>query len=85
MNVSISYTSCAVFEGRIVVSGGYNNGFLSTVEAYDHIAEKWTNMLNIVEETYHHKSVAFKNKLFIVGEIQQLVKFMTQIVVSLVY
>ena len=67
MNISRSNASCTVFEGKIVVSGGYNNGLLNTVEAYDHIANEWTNMLNMVEERCDHKSVAVKNKLFIVG------------------
>ena len=67
MNESRSYFSCAVFEGKIVVSGGRNNGSLNTVEAYDYVADKWTNMPNMVEERYHHKSVAIKNKFFVVG------------------
>ena len=67
MNISRSNASCTVFEGKIVVSGGDNNGLLNTVEAYDHIANEWTNMLNMVEERCDHKSVAVKNKLFIVG------------------
>ena len=29
--------SCTVFEGKIVVSGGFYNGTLDTVEAYDHV------------------------------------------------
>ena len=67
MNVSRYIASCTVFEGKIVVSGGLNNnGRLTTVEAYDHIANTWTNMPNMVEERHHHKSVAVKNKLFIV-------------------
>ena len=66
MNESRSYASCTVFEGKIVVSGGYNNGLLNTVEAYDHIANEWTNMFNMNNRRYFHKSVAIKNKLFIV-------------------
>ena len=68
MNVSRCDLSCAVFEGNIVVSGGLNtNENLNSVEAYDHVANTWTNMPNMVEERCHHKSVAVKNKLFIVG------------------
>ena len=60
--------ACSVFEGRIVVSGGINYGiFLNTVEAYDHVADAWSNMPNMIESRYDHKSVAVKNKLFVVG------------------
>ena len=43
----------------IVVSGGYNNGI--------YIADTWTPMPNMVERRYSHKSVAIKNKLFVIG------------------
>ena len=66
MNESRCFASCVVFEGKIVVSGGYNNRRLNTVEAYDHVANTWTNMPNMVEERYYHKSVAVKNKLFLI-------------------
>ena len=61
--------SAAVFEGRIVVSGGYNDdGRLDTVEAYDHVADTWTNMPDMTQFRCHHKSVAVKNKLFVIGD-----------------
>ena len=62
--------SCAVFGGRIVVSGGntqVGNLGSNTVEAYDHIADKWSYMPNMIERRSCHKSVAIKNKLFVVG------------------
>ena len=48
-NVDRENASCAVFEGRIVVTGGYNDneGLLNTVEAYDHIDYSWKNMPNM--------------------------------------
>ena len=63
-----SDASCAVFEGRIVVTGGCNrnNGILNTVEAYDHIDDSWSKMPNMVESSKSHKSVAIKNKLYVV-------------------
>ena len=69
MKVARKYASCTVFEGRIVVSGGHNwsNGKLKTVEAYDHVDDSWTNMPSMIEERRYHKSVAIKNKLYIVG------------------
>ena len=43
----------------IVVSGGYNNGI--------YIADTWTHMPNMVDRRANNKSVAIKNKLFILG------------------
>ena len=61
--------SACVFEGSIVASGGYNNynGRLETVEKYDHAADTWTNMPGMVQTRCYHKSVAVRNKLFVVG------------------
>ena len=68
-----TYTACSVFEGRIVVSGGFNiNGSLRTVEVYDHIADTWSKMPNMVKDKFGHKSVAVKNKLFVVGGINTI-------------
>ena len=57
----------AVFEGRVVVSGGYNYGILNTVEVYDHVADDWSYMPNMIEGRHYHKSVAVQNNLFLVG------------------
>ena len=62
-------SACAVFEGKIVVSGGSNFDELNTVEAYDHVANEWTNMPNMIEERNYHKSTAIKNKLYMFGGI----------------
>ena len=63
-------SACSVFEGRIVVSGGNNNyEILNTLEAYDHVGNTWENMPNMIKNRFGHKSVAVKNKLFIVGGI----------------
>ena len=67
MNDARCDASCVVFEGRIVVSGGFIGLNLNTVEAYDHIVDSWTKMPNMIVRRSSHKSVAFKNKLFIVG------------------
>ena len=63
-NDSRWHGACSVFEGRIVVSGGI---LTNTVEAYDHVADSWSYMPNMLEERFHHKTVAIKNKLFVVG------------------
>ena len=67
MNNARRLSACSVFEGKIVVSGGYYNASLNTVEAYDHAGDTWENMPNMIDEREGHKSVAVKNKLFIVG------------------
>ena len=61
--------SSVVFEGKIVVSGGFswNAGSLNSVEVYDHMAGSWSYMPNMIERRYEHISVAVKNKLFILG------------------
>ena len=74
MNKARSYTSCTVFEGRIIVSGGYGrfgrrNEILNTVEAFDYAADSWSYMPNMIERRGYHKSVAIKNKLFVVGGV----------------
>ena len=71
MNEARCDASCVVFEGRIVVTGGFNinNIKLNTVEAYDHIDDSWTNMPNMVERRQCHKSIALRNKLFLVGRV----------------
>ena len=66
MNESRCYASCTVFEGKIVVSGGYNDRSLNTVEVYDHVANSWTNMPNMIKGRSSHISASFKNKLFLV-------------------
>ena len=56
-----------MFEGRLIVSGGVSGMSLNTVEAYDHVADLWSYMPNMIEIRGCHKSVAIKNKLFVVG------------------
>ena len=67
MSNARSLLACSVFEGRIVVSGGNNNGILKTVEVYDNVGDTWENMPNMVKKRFCHKSVAVTKKLFIIG------------------
>ena len=60
----------AVYKGTIVVSGGwdrYSTDGSSSVEVYDHAADTWAPMPNMVEGRIGHASLAVKNKLFVVG------------------
>ena len=61
------YASCAVFEGRIVVTGGLSHQVLRSVHAYDYVDDSWSVMPNMIKGRCHHKSVAVKNKLYVIG------------------
>ena len=55
--------ACTVYEGKIVVSGGFS----SSVEAFDYYENKWTYLPDMIEERSHHASVSIGNKLFVIG------------------
>ena len=63
MSINASCSACAVFEGKIVVSGGYSK----SVEAYDYYENKWNYLPNMNEERESHASVSMGNKLFVIG------------------
>ena len=65
----IKHGSCAVFQGKIVVSGGRIGGgrYLNTVESYDVIDNKWSRMANTIRRRSPHKLVVVQNKLFVIG------------------
>ena len=71
MNDDRIFHAIEIFEGRIVVSGGMGNAGndLNTVEAYDHVADSWSYMPSMIETRSDHKSVAIRNKLFVIGEL----------------
>ena len=68
-NVERVKSSCAVFQGKIVVSGGYSYPVEDRVEVYDHVADSWSEMREMCERRHTHKSVGVKNKLFIIGGV----------------
>ena len=65
MNVWRSNAACTVFEGKVVVSGGCYTQ--QTVEVYDHVADTWSYMPNMIKRRRYHDLVAIKNKLFAIG------------------
>ena len=69
MNNGRSAATCAVFEERIVVSGGWDNNFdvLNSVQSYDVAADTWSPMPNLIERRTCHSSVVVKRKLFVIG------------------
>ena len=56
--------ACAVFEGKIIVSGGEN---LKSVEAYDYYENKWTHLPG----RFQHVLVSMSNKMFVIGEYEK--------------
>ena len=63
--------ACSVFEGKIVVTGGYDdyNSFKS-VEAYDYYENKWTYLPDMIKHKSSHAQVSMGNKLFVFKEKQ---------------
>ena len=67
--------SSCVFKGRIVVTGGCNADLINdmlevdlrTVEFYDHVADAWSQLPDMVHPRSCHGSVAVRNKIFVVG------------------
>ena len=74
MNEAKAFAACAVFKGRVVVSGGKHGLFrehiLRTVVEYDHVSEKWSRLPNMIKRRFGHSSVAINNKLFVVGSFR---------------
>ena len=66
MNEARGDASCTVFEGRLVVTGGWDNHNLNTVEVYDHIADECTYMPRMLLGKNDHKSLAIRNKLYVI-------------------
>ena len=67
MNEVRSYAASAVFEGKVVVSGGNFGEIKNTVEAYDRVDNSWTPMPNMIKRRNGHASVGMRNKLFVIG------------------
>ena len=60
--------SCSVFEGKIVVTGGYSYSFtFNSAESYCFHKNKWTNFPEMLEKRAFHATVSMGNKLFVVG------------------
>ena len=66
-----SRAACAVFQERVLVSGGCNNNgqnVLSSVESCDVLPNKWSTMPNMNSGKTNHSLVVVKNKLFVISE-----------------
>ena len=70
MQTARCYHSCAVFAGKIVVTGGlYLDETRGSVEAYDHFENKWSYMPDLLKYRSGNGSVAMGNKLYVIGGI----------------
>ena len=66
MNIARRYADCAVFKGKIVVSGAEKKNS-KIVEAYDYYKNKWSRLPDMIEGRSSHGSVGLGNKLFVIG------------------
>ena len=59
--------SCTVFDGKIIVTGGFNTGRrLRSVESFDHHENKWTFLCDMIDAKALHSSVSMGNKMFVI-------------------
>ena len=72
MNEARCSAACTVFKERIIISGGHGNEIeqLTSVEAYNHVADRWSSMPNMVEGRFRHVLFAAQNKLFAIGGME---------------
>ena len=64
--------SKSVFEGKIVVTGGYShNGLCKLVESFDHQEKKWLVLPGMIERRLFNSSVTIGNKLVVVCGIDR--------------
>ena len=70
MSVARESSSCVVFQGNIVVSGGegVNEDSLSTVESFDVFADKWSPMPSMIHGKSYHSLVVVQHKLFVIAQ-----------------
>ena len=80
MNYRRVHSACTVFVGKIVVSGGLNavgvnnDAELSSVEAHDHVQNKWSNLPEMINGRYIHGAVSRGNKMFVIGGCNRLTR-----------
>ena len=66
MNEARCSAACAVFKEKAVISGGHGDDIeqLTTVEAYNHAADRWSPMPNMVQGRFKHVLTAAQRCLF---------------------
>ena len=59
--------SAAVVDGNIYVVGGYNKGFLKTVEMYDSVSDTWQPKADILQKNLGVAVAAVNGKVYAIG------------------
>ena len=68
LNISRSDLTCAVFEGKIVATGGFRfSGRTKSAESYDHHENKWSHLPDMIGWRDDHSSFSMGNKFFVIG------------------
>ena len=70
MNVSRKDTSCTVFQGKVVVTGGWIRSsfrYLKSVEAYCFHENKWTQLPDMLKKRCNSSTVSIGNKMFVIS------------------
>ena len=73
LNQARSCAACKVFEGKIVVTGGFSSldsCQLKSVKSYDYYENKWTYLPDMNDKRCFHAAVSMGNKLFVIGGIR---------------
>jgi len=62
------HTASLLKDGKVLVTGGFNHGVLSSTELYDPLAETWTDSGNMnVDRFLHTASVLSNGKILVTG------------------
>ena len=65
LKIDRSRSTCAVFEGKIVATGGFRyNGITKSAESYDHHENKWSHFPDMIGWRDKHSSFSMGNKFF---------------------
>ena len=68
LKIDRSKSACAVFEGKIVATGGYMyNGRTKSAESYDYYENKWSHLPDMIGLRDDHSSFSMGNKFFVIG------------------
>ena len=69
LNIDRGDSACAVFEGKIVSTGGnrYSGITNSSAESYDYYENKWSRLPDMIGWRTNHSSFSMGNKFFVIG------------------
>ena len=65
LRLSRCHSACTVYEGKIVITGGYNTyENLKSMETYNHHANKWKSLCDMIVGERYQSLVSLGNKMF---------------------